>query len=225
MLFDRYRKGLWATASFNPGENHSIGLIIPPVPPEWFLGPLQDFSWLGLLIQIPTNMGSSVRLSSFIVLNGTERRKPDVFSIALCSPAFSGLMEHSFVGKKFQSEHPSKTPVCFPYFFVGGGRLVGSGGGGGPIPDSQEGTPASATPRQALPGPRALQGTALGLVSRRFSVTPNSGGLAVARGNRILGPTSREVRIRGPFFSVPGVSMTLKKWGHYPKLKGHGPIC
>ena len=22
----------------------------------------------------------------------------------------------------------------------------------------------------------------------------------------------------------PGVSMTLKKWGHYPKLRGHGPI-
>ena len=22
---------------------------------------------------------------------------------------------------------------------------------------------------------------------------------------------------------LPGVSMTLKKWGHYPKLRGHGP--
>ena len=23
---------------------------------------------------------------------------------------------------------------------------------------------------------------------------------------------------------IPGVSMTLKRWGHYPKLRGHGPI-
>ena len=45
----------------------------------------------------------------------------------------------------------------------------------------------------------------------------------------------REIRTSLDFFTknslessqsrkaVPGVSMTLKKWGHYPKLRGHGP--
>ena len=26
------------------------------------------------------------------------------------------------------------------------------------------------------------------------------------------------------YIYIPGVAMTLKKWGHYPKLRGHGPI-
>ena len=30
--------------------------------------------------------------------------------------------------------------------------------------------------------------------------------------------------LRESYAPLPGVSMTLKKWGHYPKLKGHGPF-
>ena len=59
----------------------------------------------------------------------------------------------------------------------------------------------------------------------RFSLSLR--GESAAEVPTISEPTTRQAQcVAMVFLRVPGVVflMALKKWGYYPKLKGHGPI-